>query len=179
VAQRQCDRLATAGRREREAAANAELALAGTGNPVALAAVRARYDADGGAGWEQIGNIAGQAERALVRAIAGDNEVVDEAIVRKLNRLRVELAGAEPTRLQLLLVSRVVTTWLQLAHADLQAVPSGTQSTIEQADFTMRRQDSASRRYLAACRALAQIQRLAVPDLEVSVVTRQVAALPR
>jgi len=42
-----------------------------------------------------IGNNAGQAERALVRAIAGDNELVDEAIVRKLNALRVDLAGAE------------------------------------------------------------------------------------
>ena len=178
MAQRQSDRLATAGRREREAAANAELALVGTGDPVALAAVRARWDADGGAIWEQIGNIAGQAERALVRAIAGDNELVDEAIVRKLNALRVDLAGVEPTRLERLLVSRVVTTWLQLAHADLQAAQSGTQS-MEQADFMIRRQDSASRRYLAACRALAQIQRLAVPDIEVNVFARQGATLPR
>jgi hypothetical protein len=178
VARRQCDRLATAGRREREAAANAELALAGMGDPAALAALRARYDADGGASWEQIGNVAGQAERALVRAIAGDNEVVDEAIVRKLNALREDLAGDAPTRLERLLVSRVVTTWLQLAHADLLAAQGGPQS-IEQADFAIRRQDSASRRYLAACRALAQVQRLAVPDLEVSVVARQGAALPR
>jgi len=76
-----------------------------------------------------------------------------------------------------LLVSRVVTTWLQLAHADLQAAQSGTQS-MEQADFMIRRQDSASRRYLAACRALAQIQRLAVPDIEVSVVARQFCYTP-
>ena len=47
------------------------------------------------------GDLARQAERSLIGKVAGNNLVFKEALLRKLELLRVELAGPTPTPTEL------------------------------------------------------------------------------
>jgi hypothetical protein len=66
------------------------------------------------------GNLAKEALDRLVTAYAGKNPVVREAVGRKLDELRAELSGANPTPVEKLLVERVVATWLHLHHLEMR-----------------------------------------------------------
>jgi hypothetical protein len=116
------------------------------------------------------GDLARNAERALVRALAGTNLAQQEAVARKMDQLRAELSGPDPQPLERLLVQRVVLCWLYVHHADCQFAAAGP-ITIEHGDYLQRQQDRAQRRYLAAIKSLATVRRLALPirlDVNVS-----------
>lgn len=145
------------------------------GDRRALSALREVFDEYPGL-WEECGNLALQAERALVAMVAGENEVTQEAMSRKLAAMREELAGSEPTPLERLLVERVVACWFQVQYADAiyaQNVTNG-RMTFEQGDYYQRRQDRAHGRYLSAIRTLAQVRRLLTPPMQVNIGARQV-----
>ncbi len=125
--------------------------------------------------WAEVGNLGRQAELALVRAAAGDNPVAKEAIVRKLDGLRAELEGSNPSPLESLLADRVAISWLSLAVVEgtyHQALERG----LSQADDAFHQQpiERAQRRYLAAIKALAQIRKLGVPTVQVNIADKQV-----
>jgi hypothetical protein len=121
------------------------------------------------------GNLAQQAELSLVNAAAGDNLVFREALTRKLELIRAELAGPSPTPLERLLVDRIVTCWLQLSDADVRAAQAKDLSPAW-AEFYQRRMDRAHRRYLSAIKTLATVRRLALPVLigQVNIASKQV-----
>jgi hypothetical protein len=110
------------------------------------------------------GDLARQAERSLINAVAGKNLLFREALVRKLELLRADLGGTQPTPLERLLVSRVVACWLQVQIADAQYAQADN-LTVAQGDYYQRRQDRAHRRFLSAVRTLALVRRLALPVL--------------
>jgi hypothetical protein len=60
------------------------------------------------------GSLAWQAEQALVSKTAGKNLLFAEALTRKLELLRAELAGANPTPIERLLAERAAACWLQV-----------------------------------------------------------------
>jgi len=119
------------------------------------------------------GNLAKRAQWAFLRAMAGEDLAVQEAISAKLTALRKELQGENPTPVEVLLVERIVTCWLQVQDADLRA-GSAKDTTFKQADYNQRRMDAANRRYLAALKALALVRKLAVPALQVNIARKQV-----
>ncbi len=125
--------------------------------------------------WEEYGNLALQAELALVAMAAGDNHLQREAMQRKLTAMKEDLAGPKPTPLDRLLAERVATCWFQVQYADAacaQMTNGGV--TFEQGDYYQRRQDRAHRRYLSAVRTLAQVRRLLMPAMQVNIGARQV-----
>jgi hypothetical protein len=95
------------------------------------------------------------------------------ALVRKLDLLKAELAGPNPTPLERLLVERVVACWLQVQDADMRYAQAKNPS-IEQGDYYQRRMDRAHRRYLSAIRTLATVRKLALPVLQVNLVSAPV-----
>jgi hypothetical protein len=123
------------------------------------------------------GDLARQAELALVHAAAGQNLALREALTRKLDLLRAELAGPAPAPLERLLVSRVVACWLQLHHADM--VLHQQNFTLAQAEHHERKRDRAHKRYLSAIKTLALVRKLALPFLQVNVVNNATALPPR
>jgi len=153
---------------------NALLPDANAGNPGALAELRSALDAHPEL-WGEVGNVARQAELALVRAVAGHNGVAKEAIIRRLDTLRQELARPAPTPLELLVVDRVVVGWLAVAVAE-GAYHQSLERGIHHADdeFHQRRVERAQRRYLAAIKALATVRRLGVPALQVNIGEKQI-----
>jgi hypothetical protein len=120
------------------------------------------------------GNLAEQAEQALIRAAAGDDLAFREALTRKLELLRVELAGSNPTPVEPLLVERIVACWLQVQDADVRYAQGQKNCTFAQGEYQQRRQDRAHRRYLSATRTPALVRKLALPALQVNIARKQV-----
>src|SRR5262249_1483680 len=119
------------------------------------------------------GNLAEQAERSFIRAAAGDDLPFREALTRKLQLLREELAGPNPTPIERLLVERVAACWLQVQDADVRAAQAKNLPPTW-AEFYQRRMDHAHRRYLSSLKTLALVRKLAVPVLQVNIAKKQV-----
>ncbi|MCY2993443.1 MAG: hypothetical protein NTY19_37030 [Planctomycetota bacterium] len=68
---------------------------------------------------ENLGNVAGQARKAMEERISRGQKAFLSAIQMKVDHLRKELEGPQPTPVEKLLVERVLATWLQAAEADL------------------------------------------------------------
>ena len=111
------------------------------------------------------GNLARQAEAALIGTSAGDNLSFREAITRKLELLRAELAGPAPAPLESLLVERVAACWLQLHLADIRLSQHEHNLTLAQAEYYDRAIDRAHKHYLSAIKTLALVRKLALPVL--------------
>jgi hypothetical protein len=108
---------------------------------------------------ELTGNLASHAEKSLVRVCYGDNLLAKEGLTRKLDSLRADLAGANPTPLERLLVERVVAGWLQLSH--LEATYYGKESMpLDLAMHYQRCLTLAEKRYLVAIKMLAQVRKV-------------------
>jgi len=89
-------------------------------------------------------------------------------LVRKLTETQCEmvradlLASCTGTPLERLLVDRIVTCWLAAYLADGSAAVGG-QYASSSAEYYLRRQDRAHRRFLQSLEALARVQRLMRP----------------
>lgn len=119
------------------------------------------------------GDLAEQAQMALLDKFSGQNLLLKESLTRKLDLLRDELAGPSPVPLERLLVDRVITCWLHLHH--LEAVYATKESMrLELGNYYQRSITLAQKRYLAAIKTLAVIRKLALPVLQVNIAKKQV-----
>jgi hypothetical protein len=119
------------------------------------------------------GDLAGQAQLALVGKFGGKNLLYQESLARKLELLRDELSGATPTPLERLLVESVVTCWLHVYHLELINASKESMS-LDLGAYYQRSLSAAQKRYLAAIKALALVRKLAVPVLQVNIARKQV-----
>lgn len=108
------------------------------------------------------GDLAQEAAQALISAATGKNLVQREALFRKMEELRSELAGPNPQPLERLLIERIVVCWLHAYYADVKYGQAGSVMP-EHGDYLQRQQDRAQRRYLAAIKCLHTVRRLALP----------------
>ena len=120
------------------------------------------------------GNLARQAEQALIRGAVCANLFFQEALIRKLDLLRAELTGPAPTPLERLLAERVAACWLQLHLADSILAQQEGKLTLAQGEYHQRSRDRAHKRYLTSIKTLALIRKLAVPVLQVNIARKQV-----
>lgn len=113
---------------------------------------------------DQLGNLAGRVEAALVELASGGNVLGLETLRAHLAQMREELGLAEAAPLESLLIERIVLCWLQVHHADLEVAAKlqlgqgGSQGT----GFTQRRQQQAHVRLLTAIKTLATVRKLLV-----------------
>ncbi len=122
------------------------------------------------------GGLARVAERASLTAIGllddGDTPVRDIANA-EITVLRAELEGKAPSALERLLVSRVICSWLSVNGAEWEyANITRGRSDLQREEFYDRRLARAQRRFLAACKALAQVRKLLGPSFQVNVAAR-------
>lgn len=123
--------------------------------------------------WDCVGDLALQAREALIAQSVGPSTTLRVAVARSLERQHADLAGAECSPLESLLVDHIISCGLDVHYTDAQ-IAQGGERTLAQADHWRRRQDSAHRRYLAAIRALAVVRRLQLPALQLNIAERQV-----
>jgi hypothetical protein len=123
------------------------------------------------------GDLPRHTQQHLVAQAGGGSLLYRESLPRKLELLRAELAGANPTPVERLLVERVLTCWLFLTgleagYVSLRGRPEGI--PLAQDAHYERCMASAQTRYLAAIKTLAVVRKLAVPVLQVNIARRQV-----
>ena len=119
-------------------------------------------------------NLERTVERSISKSLGGDDNLAfREALSRKLAALRGELEGPSPSPTERLLVDRVVACWLQVQEADLRYAQAGNCS-FPQANYHLKRQDRAHRRFLSAMKTLATVRKLALPMLQVNIGENQV-----
>jgi hypothetical protein len=117
---------------------------------------------------ERASDIGRKAGHMLVRTVAGGDLLVQEALYAKLDAMRQEIAGENPTPLEVLLTERVVS--LSMLTALLETLIAGqySKATVSKGKSLApsyiiqqsRILESASRRYLAAIRELARVRKL-------------------
>ena len=113
-------------------------------------------------------------EYVISKSLGGEvNLAFREAIKRKLAALRDELEGPTPSPTERLLADRVVACWLQVQEADLRYANAGDCS-FAQADYHLKRQDRAHRRFLSAMKTLATVRKLGLPVLQLNIGENQV-----
>jgi hypothetical protein len=120
------------------------------------------------------GNLATQAQSQLIKKFADKNLLFAEAIPRKLDQLRQELAGPNPSALERLLVERIVSCWLFLHHLETIYGSAAGSLSLDQGNYYQRSIGRAQKNYLAAIKALATIRRLTLPALQVNIARKQV-----
>lgn len=119
------------------------------------------------------GDLAQVSQRTLIAKYSGKNLLVKEALNRKLELLRAELLGPDPTPLERLLVERVVSCWLLLHH--LEAAYAGKDSMpLALGAYYQRCLSASQKRYLSAIKTLATVRKLALPVLQVNIARKQV-----
>jgi hypothetical protein len=117
-------------------------------------------------------NLVRQVEERLIANGAGKSLLYKEAVTRKLELTREELAGTNPAPLEKLLIDRIALCWLALHDAELLLARS-KELTFQQAEYHQNRIDRAHRRYLTVIRTLATIRKLALPVVQVNIAKRQ------
>jgi hypothetical protein len=117
---------------------------------------------------EVYGNLALHTRYVLLRQIGGEDLGSRSAVAWKMEKLRADLAGPDPTPLESLGVDRVVTSWLHV-HALEMRYGDGSGLPPAEAAHHQRSLSRAHARYLNALKALAVIRRLAAPALQVNV----------
>jgi hypothetical protein len=108
------------------------------------------------------GDAAEVVEDWMVRIFCPNDHVRREATLSRLNRLRRELEGPDPTALERLLVQRIVVCWLRLQIAEMNAGTHGADSV---SDIFQRHMERASRLFESAVKTLATVRRMATPVL--------------
>jgi len=112
-----------------------------------------------------VGRRAGQ---TLARAASGGDPLIEEALYAKLDLMRAEIAGEDPTPLEVLLTERVVSLWmftslLEALLASQYRMDAGRPSERLSPAYLIQQSrilESATRRYFAAIKELARVRKL-------------------
>lgn len=104
--------------------------------------------------------------RILAKTASGGNPLVKEAIVERASRMAAEVAGENPTPLEVLLSERIASLWVlvelqeALNAAWYQRDIDGGRIPPSYMLQMVKLQEAAHRRYLAAIRELARVRKL-------------------
>ena len=113
-------------------------------------------------------DVARKAGETLAHTAAGGDPLTDEALRAKLDLMRAEIAGEDPTPLELLLTERVVSLWMltslleALIATQYRRVVEDPSERLSPSYVLQQSRilESATRRYLAAVRELARVRKL-------------------
>ena len=153
------------------------LTRAQAGDETALPRLRELFAADPARMLEVCrADLARVAEDVALDRMAGRNLLFREAVGRKLDSLRGELAGPGASPAERLLAERAALCWLDCHDWEIrhnQAMQSRDGLTFRQAEHYQKMRDRAHRRYLQALKALAAVKKLG-PAIQINVARQQV-----
>jgi hypothetical protein len=119
-------------------------------------------------------DFARRGQRILAETMAVGEPLMEEAISRRLDLLRAEVGGEDPTPLEVLLTERIVSAWLvvevleALLNAQLKRGEGAPRTPPSYLKFIIGWLESYHRRYLCAIRELARVRKLqsGTPDVQ-------------
>jgi hypothetical protein len=120
-------------------------------------------------------DLAKMGRRVLIKAAATNNPLLEEALPARLDLMREEIAGENPTPLEVLLTEQVVSLWMLLQlHEVLHSAQyrRGSEHQVSPSFMLqmVKLQESAHRRFLASVQTLARVRKLQVntPGIQVN-----------
>ncbi|MQG89028.1 MAG: hypothetical protein FI699_09240 [SAR202 cluster bacterium] len=109
--------------------------------------------------WQQVGDLAQHAVLTLVNMLAGKNELLQQSIIKSVEKLTTDLAESEvPTVLEQLLISRIVCNWLECQLA-ITLSSNVEDETLVRSRFHLKLRESSQRRFQQAVLALQQFRK--------------------
>ena len=116
-------------------------------------------------------------QSALIRTAAGSEALREEALLIRLDLMRSEIAGPDPSPLEVLLAEKIVSVWMLtevldlFLSAQLTELPKSQRMPHSFLKFYLGWQEQAHRRLLSAIRELARVRRLqsGVPNSQTNV----------
>jgi hypothetical protein len=124
---------------------------------------------------KDFGNMATNAEEALIRSAAGGNVLVDESARAWITEVQRALAEPGDTELDLMLVHRTALCWLAVNTAEqLRAQKWKGGISSEAAGFWDRHVSRLQDDLLRAARTLATVRKLRRPVLQMNIAERQI-----
>jgi len=112
-------------------------------------------------------DIGRRGQRVLINTVAANDPLTEEALVARLDLMRAEVAGPDPSPLEVLLTERICSLWLLievlewLVSAQLSAdLPPEQRSPMLYLQHVFKWQESANRRFLSAIRELTRVRKL-------------------
>jgi hypothetical protein len=112
-------------------------------------------------------DIGRRGQGALIKTIAGNEPLTEEALVARLDLMRAEVAGPDPSPLEVLLAERISSLWLLIEALEmlvsvqlLADLPRERRSPMSFLKHVFKWQESANRRFLSAIRELARVRKL-------------------
>ena len=122
-------------------------------------------------------DIGRRAQHLLIETASGGSPLTELALSGRLDMMREEIAGENPTPLEVLLTERIVACWMlvQLFEALMApqlwgGAPSEKRVSPAFLKHYLQWQDRANRRYLQAIKTLAQVRKLqaGMPGVQVN-----------
>ncbi len=145
------------------------------GDKEALARLQELLRSGDNADWARLyqdtmGNPAAWLKTTLANMVGTEVQLgLRDAAAEKMDALAKELAGPRPTPIERLLAERAAHCWFQVNVHEISYLQAKDSTlTINQADFQLRRIESAHRRFLSALATLARVRKLALPALQVN-----------
>jgi len=118
-------------------------------------------------------NIGKMAERLLINELSGKDLLAKEMMEHQLESMRSEIAGEDPSALELLLTERIVATWLQVQLFEGHYAFGLGKHTLAQGNYYQKHLDQAHGRHLSAVRTLAQIRKIG-PAVQINIAEKQI-----
>jgi hypothetical protein len=144
------------------------------GDEKAVPAIREILDESPDLAW-RTRNIGKMAERLLINEMTREKDLVaKEMIKHQLESMRSEIAGDDPSALELLLAERIVATWLQVQVFESHYASGLRKHTLAQGTYYQKRLDRAHRNHFSAIRTLAQIRKMGPAALQINIAAKQI-----
>ena len=118
------------------------------------------------------GSSAEWLRQTIAKKASGGNLLVGESVKKKLDMVRAELEGPNPTPIERLLAERASVCWF-VVNWNEDRFANTSDLSITQADYAQRRIDRTHRRFLSAVETLARVRKMALPSLMVNIAKNQ------
>lgn len=122
------------------------------------------------------GNADRDTQQTVLRAYTNEKHLaLRGGLEHRLEQLRGELEGTQPSSLEKLLVERVLCCWLDINLVErLCAHKHSEGGSFKAMEFYQRWQGRSHRRFLAACKALAQVRKLLGVNVQINIAEKQI-----
>ena len=109
--------------------------------------------------WRLLGDLSAVAGTSFLRVASQGDRLISGSIARYVGKMRKELEGPAPTRLEQLAIERLLLAWVQSHYADtvIASLKSASPGTIS---MWLKRQSQASRQFDQAMKSLATLRKL-------------------
>ena len=115
----------------------------------------------------QASDIGRRGRWVLIKTVAANDPLTEEALVARLDLMRAEVAGPDPSPLEVLLTERICSLWLLIEVLEMLVsvqllgdLPRERRSPMSFLQHVFKWQESANRRFLSAIRELARVRKL-------------------